>query len=258
MFRALRLAPLIGACTVDTAHTIDHRTLELEVTTETAVDLVTRSGSLDVIGEPDRTTVELSVQLVRFGAGPFSIRSDDDGLDALVVELQSSGDVIEARSLVDILGSDPFATDVVLRVPSGFDLIVDDTSGDIDIDGIGSLDLTDDSGSIDARGIAGDAVIADDSGDLLLEDVAGTVEIEDASGSIELRGAMSTTIVDDSGDILVEDIDGDVDIVDASGSIWVRHVTGTVRIDDDSGDIVLEDVGDYEILSDGSGGVRVD
>jgi len=258
MLRVFIVAPLLGACviTADGDRVVDQRTLELGLTDETAVELETRSGSLEVVGEPGRTSVEMDVTLVRFG-GPLGFRSDAAGIDALVATLDTSGGVVRARSWVDLIGNDPFGTDVVLRVPSDLDVAVRDASGDLSVFDVASLDLDDDSGAITIENVPGSVTIDDDSGDV---DVLGTgpLTIDDDSGSIDVEDVTGDVVIrDDSGDIRLSRVEGDVEIDDDSGSIWVSDVTGTVRIDDGSGDITIESVGDFDLRSDSSGGVVI-
>ncbi|MEN0067197.1 MAG: hypothetical protein AAGA48_34010 [Myxococcota bacterium] len=272
--RTLLVSSWLVGCVIPADRELDRQVLELEVTTEEAIDLVTRAGDLEVIGEPGRTTVQMEVTLVRFTDGPFS-PSDAAGLNNLVATLESEGGQISAEAFVSIVGNNPFGTDVVLRVPADLDVAIEDDSGDIAVSElagtvsidddsgdivvavVGAADINDDSGAIELLDVDGDVTINDDSGFVFVQNVMGTVDIIDQSGDIEVNGAGTTTIRDDSGAILVTTIEGDVDVVDDSGDIDVRDVTGVVSIDDDSGDIRVTNVGDFELRSDGSGSVTV-
>ena len=103
--------------------------------------------------------------------------------------------------------------DLVVQVPAGTNLRVDDSSGSIEITGVGDVDLRDGSGSMRLSSVAS-VVVEDGAGSLRIDDVAGNVTVEDGSGSLRIGS-----------------VGGDVVISDGSGSIEVGAVEGTVRID---------------------------
>ena len=113
---------------------------------------------------------------------------------------------------------------------------------------------------LDVRVPEGLALVVDDSsGSLQISDVKADVEIDDGSGSMRISGVASVVIDDGSGSITVTDASGDVEIEDGSGSITVRTVGGGVRIDDGSGGIDVTDVElDVVIVDDGSGSLDID
>ena len=136
--------------------------------------------------------------------------------------------------------------DLEVRMPAGLALIVSDSSGDIVISDVASLQLSDSSGDVEVETVPGILlVVRDSSGDLRLSRV-GEVTIElDSSGEIEISSADSVTIgVDSSGDIRVSDVAGDVTVgVDTSGGIRATRVGGSLTVGSDtSGDIVTRDV----------------
>lgn len=118
---------------------------------------------------------------------------------------------------------------------------VHDTSGGLELSGLGDTRIDDNSGEIVARDINGRLRIDDNSGEIHARDVSGDVEIDDGSG-----------------EIVVEDVGGTVTLADGSGTIDVRDVEGDVWVrDDGSGDIrVVEVGGDFRVVDGGSGEVR--
>ena len=124
--------------------------------------------------------------------------------------------------------------DLVVEVPTGTNLRVDDSSGSVEITGTGDVNLQDGSGSMKIRGV-GSVVIEDGSGSLDIREVSGDVEVEDGSGSMTIR-----------------DVTGDVTISDGSGSITVETVGGTVRMDHvGSGGVTVRDVDGDLVVRDG-------
>ncbi|HJL16894.1 MAG TPA: DUF4097 family beta strand repeat-containing protein [Sandaracinaceae bacterium LLY-WYZ-13_1] len=229
------------------------------------------AGSLDVIGEAGRETVQLDVAL-RTNRQAFS---DDDGAEAaLEVVLERDDDRLVARVALDDPPSGYFA-DVVIRVPARLGLTGRDGSGEAVIADVASLDLEDGSGTLDVSRVAGAVAIDDGSGELSLTEV-GPTTIEDGSGTIAITGVEGDLSIDDEdGDLEVENVtgsvrltlgsgnarcvgvDGDVDVVDGSGDLYFEDVAGTVRVEDGSGDVEAVDVGALEMISDESGEVDV-
>ncbi len=228
-------AATLAGCSPD-SRIVHREQLELGVLDATALELVVGAGSLDVIGEPARDRVLLDVTLRTNRA---VITDDDRARESLDIQLQQTeaGERILSHVLLDD-GPGGYYADVVLRVPSALGIDAEDSSGDIIIEDVAWLALTDDSGDIEVRRIAGGAQITDDSGQIVIDTVG------------------SASIVDGSGDVECYDVEGDVDVVDDSGGLRFERVGGTVRVRDGSGDVVAIDVGDLEMISDGSGNVE--
>lgn len=129
-----------------------------------------------------------------------------------------------------------------VAVPKSMDMIIDDGSGSINVEGIdGSVEIDDGSGAITLRQINNDVEIDDGSGAIELSDVRGAIKIDDSSGPIELKH-----------------IEGSVDIEDGSGLIMAKDIGGDFRVDDGSGDIIVKDLGgQFELIDDGSGSIKV-
>ena len=120
--------------------------------------------------------------------------------------------------------------DLVVRVPSTLGLIVDDGSGSIVIDGVlGRVSIDDGSGSIRLQNV-GSVAIDDGSGGIDIADVTGDVSIDDGSGSLAIRAVGgSVTISDGSGGINVDGVTGDLVIENSgSGSLRINGVQGRV------------------------------
>jgi len=133
--------------------------------------------------------------------------------------------------------------DLKLEVPDGIPLNIKDSSGDIEITGIGELILQDSSGDIEIEDIKGSVTLSDSSGDIVLRDIEGDVTIEsDSSGDIRGKNVEGAVLVkrDSSGDIRFDDVGEDF-IVER----------------DSSGDITANTVGgDFKVLKDGSGEIN--
>ncbi|HSM36796.1 MAG TPA: DUF4097 family beta strand repeat-containing protein [Longimicrobiales bacterium] len=196
------------------------------------------SGGLRVEGRENVSTVSVEAELCA---------SDQDLLDDLDVRFERQSDRLildtfyperDNRSWWD---GDRYARiELVVVVPIGMALGIDDGSGSIEVSHVGSLVIHDGSGSIDVFDVRGDVRIDDGSGEVVLREVAGTVEIEDGSGPLR-----------------VEDVRGDVDIDDGSGELEVVRVQGDVTVDDGSGEVRVTDVGRSVTVSDSSGSIRV-
>lgn len=162
--------------------------------------------------------------------------SDRERLDALDVSLDGGRlDTDYPRSSAGgWFGGNRYARiDLVVVVPAGTNLRVDDSSGSVEITGVGDVNITDGSGSMRIGSVTS-VVTEDGSGSLQIEDVAGDVTVEDGSGSLRIRG-----------------VGGDVVISDGSGSIEVSAVGGTVRVDGGgSGSVTVRDVDGDLVVTD--------
>ncbi|MDX1501102.1 MAG: DUF4097 family beta strand repeat-containing protein [Thermoanaerobaculia bacterium] len=234
------LAVLVAAPALGWGDDCDHTAeRDARIDAEGAGRLVVeaRAGSLTLVGRPDADAV------VARGTACSSRRST---LDDIQLTTRRRGDtlVLEVR-IPDDAGwrSGSARLDLDVEVPAGLHVVVDDTSGSVEIEGVASLEIEDGSGSIEVTRVAGRVQIRDGSGEIDLRDAGGPVDIRDGSGSIT-----------------VADIGGDVELTDGSGSIDVRDVRGSVRVrSDGSGSIrVVRVDGDFVVESDGSGGVSFD
>ena len=142
-------------------------------------------------------------------------------------------------------GSSP-RLDLEVEVPHGVALDVRDSSGAMEIRGVGSADVQDSSGEIVIEDVSGDLRIDDSSGSIEVSDVSGDVRLEDSSGSIEVRRVGGSVVVDrdSSGSIEIEKVQRDVLVRrDSSGSISVADGGGNFTVErDSSGSIRYENV----------------
>lgn len=147
-------------------------------------------------------------------------------LDGIRVRTRRSGSEATIESEIpetsNWLGNDEARLDLVLEVPPGV-----------------AVEVEDGSGSMHVRNVAA-AAVNDGSGEMVLEGIAGEVRITDGSGSIDVR---------DAGSVVIEQ--------DGSGGISISGVRGNVTVrDDGSGGISVRDVaGDFTVEDDGSGGI---
>ena len=202
---------------------------ELEITGQArgSLEVDAGAGTLAIRGRDGIAEIRVEATLCA---------SDRDRLEELTVELK--GDRLETdypNLGGGWLGGNRYARiDLVVEVPSGMNIRVEDSSGSLTIEGVGEVDLRDSSGSIQLRDV-GSVVIEDGSGSLKVENVTGDIEVEDGSGSMQIDG-----------------VTGDVLIRDGSGSIRVEAVGGTVRIDGvGSGGVSVRDVEGDLVVRDG-------
>jgi putative adhesin len=207
------------------------------------IRIVARAGELRVEGKPGATQVQ-----VRGTARASSERLLAD--IKLIAERRGDTVVIEAdiphrggwRALNDAYRG----LDLVIDVPQGAALEVEDSSGDLEIRKVGALDLDDSSGSIELHDIEGAVRVDDSSGEVRIEGVKGDVRLRDSSGGIEVRHVTGSVTVenDSSGEIEMADVSGTIHVErDSSGGIHVADVGGDFIVDrDGSGDIDMRNV----------------
>ena len=148
--------------------------------------------------------------------------------------------------------------DLELEVPEHIQLNVKDSSGDLEMKGVGPVTVQDSSGDLDMSLVSGSVSIRDSSGEIELSDIAGDVTIEsDSSGGIFGKGIEGTVLVenDSSGDIDFRDVGEDFVVEsDSSGDISADRVGGNFHVQrDGSGSISATNVeGEVTIPADKS------
>lgn len=181
-------------------------------------------------------------------------------LDDIRVTGERRGDTLYLKAEYPERVSGQASLDLSVELPAGLDVSIDDGSGSIEVDAVGSLEIEDGSGDIEVRSIAGDLRIKDGSGGIDVNDVRGGVDLDDGSGEIEVLGVGGSLRVDDgSGEMTLTGIGGSVRVSDGSGGFVVRDVDGDVIVEDDgSGDMEIAGVGgSVTVEEDGSGSIRI-
>lgn len=218
------LTTLVAGLAFATSDYVEERTLTLDTSGISVLDLVAGAGSLEISGIEGLSQIEVEAEIVVPG------RNDEKALKKIesdmVLYLEKNGDKAALHSYFDDRSwgfrSSP-AINLTVRMPVQMHLDIDDGSGGLEV-----------------KNVRGDIKLEDGSGSITLQDVGGRIDIEDGSGSLTILRA-----------------GGDVSINDGSGSIEVRGVAGSVVIDDGSGGIDVSDVEvDLIIEDDGSGGLN--
>ncbi len=232
----------------------DVRNLNASASTSDLLAIGSGSGDVRVDGRDGATAVSVEAELCA---------SDEELLRELSVRLDREGNqlVLEALYPDDRDGwwRDRYArVNLVVTVPAGMPVGIDDGSGGIDVSAVGNLVIHDGSGYIDAFDVRGDVRIDDGSGDVTLRNVAGAVEISEGAVSFQLEDIRGRLDIDDgSGEIFAEGVQGDVEIDDGSGEIRVYDAGGSVTVDDSSGSIIVRGVqGDFRVRNDSSGSIE--
>lgn len=184
-----------------------------------------RAGQLRITGRTDITEVRVR------GTARASSRSV---LADIKLEAVREGNEVRVRAILpnqrDCCDwNDQALLDLVIEAPAKFAMDVEDTSGDMTIEGIAAKIRVDDT-----------------SGNIRVRDAGGDVWISDTSGGIDVRGVKGSVDVDEdtSGEIEVYDVTGSVHVGrDSSGSIGVSRVGGDFVVErDGSGSIDYDDV----------------
>lgn len=190
-----------------------------------------RAGMLRITGRADITEVRVR------GTARASSKSL---LEDIKLEAVRKGDEVNVRAVMPDMRdccswNNEALLDLVIEVPAKLALDVDDTSGDMTIEGVAAkIRIEDNSGNIRVRDAGGDLWISDSSGGIDIRGVKGSVDIdEDSSGEIEVYDVTGSVHVgrDSSGSIDVSRVGGDFVVDhDGSGSIDYDGVKGKVDI----------------------------
>src|ERR1051325_2974002 len=188
-----------------------------------------RSGSVGAAGISRVVVIARAGTLkVTGGGGGGEVRatgtacaSDADLLKDMKLNVTRSGSEVRVEAVIPEpsvwWGNKDATLDFEVALPGNVAVDVHDSSGEAEIDNVGTLTVDDSSGDLRIRGVRGDLSVNDTSGGMYIRDVTGNVRIEDGSGEIEVEQV--------GGDVLVAD--------DGSGEIDIRNVKRNVRIDED-------------------------
>lgn len=234
----LALAPAASAALADDCKFAAERAAGVEASGVEKVIIRAGAGDMKVVGRANAVRIE---------ARGAACAASQELLDATQVSVRREGNVVIVETALPdnlaawTLGRNEYAyIDLGVALPTSIPVEALDSSGDAEFEDLYELKLQDSSGDLDIERIAGLADISDSSGDIEVRD-AGRVRVRDSSGDMEIRAAR--------GDVEVEQ--------DSSGDIRITGVAGSVRIrQDSSGEMRIEDVkGDVDVDSDSSGSI---
>ncbi|MFC2157741.1 hypothetical protein ACFLT9_07895 [Acidobacteriota bacterium] len=199
----------------------------------TLLDIDCGGGFLKVRGMEGLQNIEVEAEIVVSG---MSQKKAKDFIERkLELSLKKRGQraylVSTFKPHFSIISMGSKIINLTVNIPKTMNLMIDDGSGDTQIQNvIGRLEIDDSSGGLTIENIKGDVMVDDSSGDLIMEDIQGEITIEDGSGSIRIQDALgSVTISDGSGSIRVSNIEKDVIIKRAgSGGVSINNVKGRV------------------------------
>jgi DUF4097 and DUF4098 domain-containing protein YvlB len=229
------------------------RTAEIDANGARRVVVKGRAGDLIVRGSTATTRIQAK--------GQACARSQQQ-LDAIRIDVEREGDTIRVAAVLP--DNDSFlnhqSLDLTIELPATIAVDLEDSSGDLTVEGVASAHIDDSSGDQSIRDIAGNVVVADSSGDIDIKNIRGNVEVSDSSGDVLVTdvGGNVRIPVDSSGELVFQRIHGDVQIdTDSSGNIAISNVNKNVTIENDSsGSIRVADVGgSFTVEHDSSGGI---
>ena len=211
----------------------EDRKLELDADGINAVEIDARAGTLSISGDDGKT---IRVHAIINVPGKNDAKAQDIIASDLELSLEKVKDTarLEAGFEPRSWGwGDSPSVDLEVYVPRNLPLDVEDSSGPLSVQNIdAAVKIDDGSGSIRVEQV-GSIAIDDGSGSIKIIGVDGDVSIEDGSGSITVRKVGGSVIIDDgSGSIDVDDVEQDLNIVDdGSGGVNASNVRGTVKQD---------------------------
>lgn len=196
------------------------------------VEVVAGAGSLEIYGEAGLNEVR---------AEGTACARNQEALEKVLLTAKRTGSTVRVEVEIPSGWSQGGRLDLMVTVPEGLAVVVEDTSGSIKVAGVAALKLKDSSGDVDVKDVRGDVEMHDGSGSIDITQVAGSVVLEDGSGSIEVKDVTGNVTVknDGAGSILIEGVERDV--------LIRRDGSGSIRVEDVGGDFTVE--------KDGSGGI---
>lgn len=247
---------LLTAATACSAGELKEETRKLELDGKElhSLHIENGDGTVHVIGEPGRTTIDATADLAYSRVPESKLR----------LSLEATGDTAVLNAYFAnhfSIGATRSSIDLTVRVPEGLKLSVDDGDEAITVENLREdVKIADGDGNITLKRVEGAVTIDDGDGDIVMKDITGPVKLSDGDGSISLSGT--------SGSLELEDGDGAVDISghqgsvtfdeDGDGDIEISDVTGDVLVRDGDGEIRLDRIGGSVDLADGDGGIAID
>jgi len=235
-----------------------------------------QEGDFILRGDPQAREVRMNISIDRTWI--FKL-GEQDILKRLITVTGEGSDeltiVTDIPRAISNWGRAQYPIDFEVVVPAGVRLVVEDTSGKIELADLkGDVRVRDGSGTFSARGLAANLDLEKESGDIMIDDVLGdtritsrsgqmklhrlnSLEIRESDGNIDLRQAQTARIHNRGGNLRATEVSGDLDIEDDAGEIVVADVKGALDIHDTSGQIRVNRSGPVTIR-DTSGDVRVE
>lgn len=206
-----------------------------------------RINSVKVIGTFCDITVVQKDRLVFDGL----IKGKGDQGDYVIAVIQSGDDVVfkvERKKDRNWGWNDIDIAKIDLEVPSGTELTIENSSGDIRISGFEAKELQvgATSGDVMMKEVNADVRLSTTSGDVTLRMINGNVSMRSTSGDQEyfdITGDLKTQAT--SGDIEIAKLNGDLDVTSTSGDMDFDDVSGRINATSTSGDIQ----GEYILLT---------
>lgn len=176
------------------------------------------------------------------------LRCGDDvqvsGGETSVIEVQSSADEDELSSAVHAsegeLRIESLDENLVLRVPLGAAIAVEDQGGNITITNVAAVQLVRAGGDVRLRMIAGGVDLDGTEGSFVVERAGRVTAVGAIEGDVRITSAASARLdrvegdvrLNDVADVQLDNADGDVEINGAVERCTVDHVDGDLRVRD--------------------------
>lgn len=120
-----------------------------------------------------------------------------------------------------------------ITIPDDVFLKVDNSSGDVKVEGISGNDyiIETSSGDIFLKDISGKLKARSTSGDVVIDNLSGNIDMQSTSGDQEYRKIV--------GNLETRATSGDIDIRDVKGNLYAKTTSGDIEIDDVEGSLSL-------------------
>lgn len=131
--------------------------------------------------------------------------------------------------------------DYEITVPAGSTVDGSVDSGDVELDGVASVNLKSDSGSVTVRGVAGQVNVDSDAGSVNIVDVGGAVAVKSDSGQVSVKDVRAAVTVEaDSGSVEAIGVGGALEVRTESGDVTAGLASPRdLRAEADSGNLTV-------------------
>ncbi|WP_026674965.1 DUF4097 family beta strand repeat-containing protein [Alkalihalobacterium bogoriense] len=207
-----------------------------------SIQLSLSYGDVQVIGETDRTEIEVVATFFAYGE---EMEAAADFLDKnlqLTLEKKENQAVLQTKIDRSEMTTNDGRLHLVLYVPNSLAIHHRQESGMLSVQHVRN--------EIDIVHGAGNIEIVDVEGNIKIVDSVGTITAENVIGDIEINN--------NSGQLTINDLVGNAKLIAGKGDLAVNHVTGNVTLRSGSGSVDMDGVkGNVDILENAGGEINI-
>ncbi|UOE95978.1 DUF4097 domain-containing protein [Alkalihalobacillus sp. LMS39] len=207
-----------------------------------SIQLSLSYGDVQVIGEADRTEIEVVATFFAYGEEMDEAAGFLEKNLQLTLEKKENQAVLQTKIDRSEMTTNDGRLHLVLYVPNSLAIHHRQESGMLSVQHIRN--------EIDIVHGAGNIEIADVDGNIKIVDSVGTITADNVTGDLEINN--------NSGQLTINELVGNAKLIAGKGDLEVHHVIGNVSLRSGSGSVEMNDIkGDVDILENAGGEINI-